>query len=130
MTPEKRYQAFVSSTFQDLQEERQEVIQALLELDCIPSGMGLFPAANQDQWDLIKRVIDDCDYYIVIIAGRYGSRARSGKSYTEMEFDYALSRGKSVIGFFHANPDNLPGTKLEKTDEARHRLVLFSRKVR
>jgi hypothetical protein len=50
MTPEKRYQVFVSSTFQDLQEERQEVIQALLELDCIPSGMELFPAANEDQW--------------------------------------------------------------------------------
>jgi hypothetical protein len=49
---------FVSSTFQDLQEERQEVIQALLELDCIPSGMELFPAANEDQWTLIKRVID------------------------------------------------------------------------
>lgn len=32
---EKRYQVFVSSTFADLQEERQEVMQALLELDCI-----------------------------------------------------------------------------------------------
>lgn len=30
----------------DLQEERQEVMNALLELDCIPSGMELFPAAN------------------------------------------------------------------------------------
>lgn len=35
---EKRYQVFVSSTYQDLQEERKEVMQALLELDCIPAG--------------------------------------------------------------------------------------------
>ena len=67
---EKRYQVFVSSTFEDLKIERQEVMQALLELDCIPSGMELFPAADEDQWSLIKRVIDECDYYIVIIAGK------------------------------------------------------------
>ena len=70
---DKRYQVFVSSTYEDLQEERQEVMHALLELDCIPAGMELFPAANEDQWTLIKRVIDDCDYYLVIVGGRYGS---------------------------------------------------------
>ena len=32
VTIEKRYQVFISSTFSDLQEERQEIIQALLEL--------------------------------------------------------------------------------------------------
>jgi Holliday junction resolvasome RuvABC ATP-dependent DNA helicase subunit len=127
---QRRYQVFVSSTFEDLKDERRQVILALLETKCIPTGMELFPAAPDEQWELIKRVIDDCDYYIVIIAGRYGSRARSGKSYTEMEFDYALSRGKSVIGFFHADPDNLPGTKLEKSEEAQRKLVQFSRKVR
>ena len=50
MQIEKRYQVFVSSTYADLQDERQEVMQALLELDCIPAGMELFPAANEDQW--------------------------------------------------------------------------------
>ena len=69
---EKKYQVFVSSTYEDLQEERREVMQALLELDCIPCGMEFFPAANEDQWTLIKNVIDDCDYYLVIVGGRYG----------------------------------------------------------
>ena len=55
---DKRYQVFVSSTFKDLQDERQEIMQALLELDCIPSGMELFPAANEDQWSLIKKVMN------------------------------------------------------------------------
>ncbi len=49
---EKKYQVFVSSTYKDLSEERQEVMQALLELDCIPVGMELFPAADDDQWTL------------------------------------------------------------------------------
>lgn len=82
---EKRYQVFVSSTYQDLQEERQEVMHALLELDCIPAGMELFPAANESQWSLIKRVIEDCDYYVLILGGRYGSCGPDGLSYTEME---------------------------------------------
>src|SRR5207253_9330101 len=112
---EKRYQVFVSSTFEDLQMERTEVMQALLELDCIPSGMELFPAADEDQWTLIKRVIDDCDYYIVIIAGRYGSSGPDGKSYTQMEYEYAISKSKPVIAFLHADPGKI---QADKTDPA------------
>ena len=35
-------------TYKDLAEERKEVIHALLELDCIPAGMELFPATDED----------------------------------------------------------------------------------
>jgi len=126
----KRYQAFVSSTYEDLKEERQHAIQALLETKCIPSGMELFPAASEEQWDLIKRVIDDCDYYIVIVAGKYGSTRPDGTSYTEMEFDYAAETGKPILGFYHNNIKRLPGEKLEETDEMRERLAAFTEKVK
>lgn len=122
---DKRYQVFVSSTYQDLQEERQEIMQALLELDCIPSGMELFPAANDDQWTLIKRVIDDSDYYMVIIGGRYGSIGPEGISYTEMEYRYALSIGKPIIAFLHKNPDELAASRTEKDAEKISKLVDF-----
>ena len=46
---DKRYQVFICSTFKDLQEERHEVMQVLLGLDCIPSGMELFLATNETQ---------------------------------------------------------------------------------
>ncbi len=98
MQHEKRYQVFVSSTYEDLQEERQEIMQALLELDCIPSGMELFPAADEDQWTLIKRVIDDCDYFIVVVGGRYGTVSpTTSMSYTQMEYEYALKKGKGSV---------------------------------
>jgi hypothetical protein len=80
---EKKYQVFISSTYIDLQEERQEVMNALLELDCIPSGMELFPATNEEQWDLIKDVIDECDYYVLILGGRYGSLDSDNMGYME-----------------------------------------------
>ena len=122
---DKRYQVFVSSTYEDLREERQEVMQALLELDCIPCGMELFPAANEDQWTLIKKVIDDCDYYLVIIGGRYGSVGPDGKSYTQMEYEYAVSRGKPVIAFHHSDPGLIPSGKVEQTEEGKKQLEQF-----
>ena len=115
---DKRFQVFVSSTYDDLREERQEVMQALLELDSIPSGMELFPAANDDQWTLIKKVIDDCDYYLVIIGGRYGSRGPNGKSYTQLEYEYALSKDKPTIAFLHQNPGNLPLARFSGASES------------
>lgn len=122
---EKRYQVFVSSTFQDLQDERREVMQVLLELGCIPAGMELFPAANEDQWTLIKSVIDDCDYYLVIIGGRYGSIGPEGLSYTEMEYRYALEKQKPIIAFIHGEPGTLSANRSEETPEGRDKLEAF-----
>jgi hypothetical protein len=127
----RRYQVFVSSTYTDLIEERKQVIQALLTTKCIPAGMELFPAANASQWDLIKRVIDDCDYYILILAGKYGSLGPAGISYTEMEYDYAVAVGKSVLVFFHADLGKLIGEKLELVDpEKREKLMRFTAKAK
>lgn len=122
---DKRYQVFVSSTYTDLQEERQEVMHALLELDCIPSGMELFPAANEDQWSLIKEVIEDCDYYILILAGRYGSCDSDGMSYTEREYRYAAELGKPIIAFVHRDPGQIVADKCEPEREGKDRLAAF-----
>lgn len=127
---EKRYQVFVSSTYEDLQKERQEVMQALLELDCIPSGMELFPAADEDQWTLIKNVIDDCDYYILIVGGRYGSLGPDGISYTEMEYKYALEQNKPIISFLHKKPGEIQAKKTEKTKEGKDKLNSFRELVK
>jgi len=126
----KRYQVFLSSTFTDLEDERREVIQALLELDCIPSGMELFQASDDDQWTLIKRVIDQCDYYIVISAGRYGSVSGDGRSYTEMEYDYAVKVGKPVLGFLHKEPSKIAAKNCELAQEGREALKEFQEKIK
>lgn len=126
---DRRYQVFVSSTYQDLKEERKQVMQALLELDCIPSGMELFPASDETQWSLIKKVIDDCDYYILIVGGRYGSIDEAGLSYTEREYDYAVSKLIPILAFLHAEPESIPVGKSELNADARLRLQTFKEKV-
>ncbi|MGP3118903.1 DUF4062 domain-containing protein [Serratia nevei] len=122
---DKRYQVFVSSTFTDLEDERKHVIQTLMEMDCIPAGMELFPAIDEEQWEFIKRIIDDCDYYLLIIGGRYGSVADDGLSYTEKEFDYAVSKGLKVIVLVHENPGQLPVNKSELNPDSREKLANF-----
>jgi Domain of unknown function (DUF4062) len=129
-TLERRYQVFVSSTYTDLVDERREVIQALLELDCIPAGMELFPAANDEQWLLITKMIDDCDYYLVVVGGRYGSISKNGISYTEREYGYALERGMPILGFLHDDPGGIPLVKSERDAEAIAKLDDFRAKVR
>jgi hypothetical protein len=130
MPAEKREQVFISSTFKDLTEERRAVIQTLLEADCIPAGMELFPASDKQKWDLIQGVVDLCDYYVVIVGGRYGSvDVEAELSYTEMEFDYAVSKQIPVMGFLHGDPGKLAGEKLDLDPDLRTRLDAFRRKI-
>lgn len=126
---DKRYQVFVSSTYADLKEERQHIIQALMEMDCIPAGMELFPAADEEQWEFIKKVINDCDYYLLLIGGRYGSITPDGISYTEKEFDYAIEKGLKVVAFVHQNPGDIPSGKSESSSDSRDKLAQFRDKV-
>jgi hypothetical protein len=126
---DKRYQVFVSSTYADLKEERRAVIQTVIEANCIPAGMELFPAADEEQLAFIKRVIDDCDYYLLIIGGRYGSVDETGVSFTEQEYDYAVGQGLWVIALLHENPDDIPLGKSEQEPVGREKLRKFRGKV-
>lgn len=126
---DKRYQVFVSSTFADLEEERRRVIQTLMEMDCIPSSMEFFPALDEEQWKFIKRVIDDCDYYLLIIGGRYGSLTNEGISYTQKEYEYAVEKGLKVVALLHGTPDEISVSKSELDADSRNKLKLFREEV-
>ncbi len=125
----KMYRVFVSSTFEDLQDERLKILNTLLSISCVPSGMELFSAASEEQFAYIKRIIEDVDYFILIIAGRYGSIAKDGKSYTQKEFEYAQKLGIPILVFLHATPDELPYKYTEHTDSGREKLIKFKESV-
>jgi len=94
----KKLQIFVSSTYLDLRDERQAAVEAILTAGHIPAGMELFVAGDESQWEIIKEWIDGSDIYCLILGGRYGSiEPKSGLSYTEKEFDYALSKKKPLF---------------------------------
>lgn len=125
----KKYTVFLSSTYEDLREERNEVIHALLELDCMPCGMEYFPSDDDEQFEFIKSVIDECDYYVLILAGRYGSIGKGGRSFTEMEYRYAKSKNVPIVAFIHSDPGNISLDRSEKGDIGRKKLEAFRKYV-
>jgi len=128
---DKKYQVFVSSTYEDLQEERKAVMEALLQMNCFPVGMEYFNAADDSQWDVITSLIDECDYYVLIVAGRYGSiDEASGKSYTQKEYEYAVKKGVPVISFLHKDPNTLAKSKTEQDKEKEAKLESFKEDVK
>lgn len=128
-TEKKKYQIFVSSTYSDLKEERAAVMQCLLEMNCIPVGMEQFPASNMNQMDYIRMMLDDCDYYVLVLGGRYGSLDTDGTGFTEKEYDYAIKHGIPVMSFVVDDIGKLPSAKCEITDLGRNKLKDFRTKV-
>lgn len=93
MPSKKKLQVFVSSTYLDLRDERQAAVEAILKAGHIPAGMELFTAGSDSQLDTIQRWIDESDVYMLILGGRYGSMdPKTALSYTELEYDYAISK--------------------------------------
>ena len=94
----KRLQVFVSSTYIDLIKERQAAVEAILTSGHIPAGMELFTSGDESQMEAIKQWIDESDVYLLILGGRYGSiEPNTGKSYTQLEYEYAVSQGKPLF---------------------------------
>jgi len=95
----------------------------------IPLGMELFPATSEEQFKYIQKVIDDCDYYILVIGGRYGSTTDDGVSFTEKEYDYALSKSKVVLTFVHESPGDFPSKVIDSSSELKEKLIAFREKA-
>jgi hypothetical protein len=109
----RRFQVFVSSTFEDLREERQAAVEAILKAGHIPAGMELFTAGSESQLAVIRNWIQDSDIYLLILGARYGSiEPKSQLSYTEVEFDYALELGKPFFSVVLSKPGEDAKVKL------------------
>lgn len=94
----RKLQVFISSTYLDLKNERQAAVEAILGAGHIPAGMELFKAGNNSQLNTIKKWINQSDIYMLILGGRYGTiEVSSGKSYTQLEYEYAIMKGIPVF---------------------------------
>ena len=119
---DKGYQIFISSTFFDLQDERQAVLRAVRELEHMPAAIELFPATDDSAWQLIRDVIDTSDYYVLIVGGRYVSLDEAELGYTEKDHDYAVATKKPLVPLLHKNPDSPAREETETGSGAWERL--------
>ena len=75
-------------------------------------------------------MIDSSDYYLLIVAGKYGSiDPQSGLSYTEKEFRYALDQSIPIIAFLCQDIKKLSYEKCEDTEEGRKNIERFRQVV-
>ena len=110
----KKLQIFISSTYTDLIPERQACVESVLRAGHIPAGMELFSAGSETQLEIIKRWIDDSDIYMLLLGGRYGSlETKTGLSYTEIEYNYAIESGKPFFAIV-LNPELPPSCFLTR----------------
>lgn len=134
----KKYQVFISSTFDGLQELRKELVWSLLGSRRIPAGMEFFPSTNEQSINEIKGQIDESDFFVLIIANRYGSIPNgyfNGKKigFVEREYNYAKSKRKPIFAFIlkdnTENTNQLGFRKKDNDDEKEKRLASFKKKV-
>ena len=129
----KKLQIFVSSTYVDLKEERQLAVKSILESGHIPAGMELFTANSDTQWNIIKKWIDNSDIYLIILGGRYGTlNKKTGISYTEMEYDYALKINKPTISIILSDSylDNVHDSRINSHFERNNpKYISFKEKL-
>lgn len=110
-----KYQVFLSSTYSDLEKERESIIKAILEMYHIPIGMEMFSAEDEDQWEIIRRTIEVSDYYVLVLGLRYGSKASDGISFTQKEYEYALEKKIPILAF--VMDEELPLSKDRRDDD-------------
>lgn len=124
------HSVFVSSTYEDLKEERQLVMNTLAQLDAIPYAMELYPSADESALQFIYSQIESCDYYVVVIGGRYGSvDEKTGLSYTELEYQHAEKVGVPILGFIK-DRSTIPGDQLDGASESGQKLAEFVERVK
>jgi hypothetical protein len=124
-----KYQVFISSTYEDLKDVRADITLSILQMKNIPVGMEDFSASDDRGWEIITQTIDNSDFYVLIIAGKYGSvDKKTGKSWTEKEYDYATEKRLPVFVFIREN-DNISKT-LSEHGAKEENLKKFIKKVK
>jgi hypothetical protein len=129
MRSRQKYQVFISSTYADLHEEREAVTWAILTARHIPVGMEAFTATDDRGWQTIESVIDRSDYYVLLLAGRYGSTDRDGLSWTQREYEYAASKEIPILVFIRSK-SSITANLFDDDPKLKKKLDAFKKRVK
>lgn len=117
------FRVFVSSTMQDLPNERRAVVAELNRLNVVPVNAEDLSPTGEGSWTLLEDEIASSDLVVLILGDRYGwvpkagPHAGEGVSVTELEYRAARAAGIRVVPFFKRLPYGAP----RMTSEAKRR---------
>ena len=93
----KMYSAFISSAFESLRDERQMVIDALLDHKVFPICQEHF-VVSANNFSSLTNYIDHSDFFVLLLGSKYGSICpEDGLSWTEKEYNYAKEKNKLIL---------------------------------
>ena len=125
---EKKYLVYISSTADDLKNERRELIRAVTELGAVPVTMEGFDYNDEESQGFIRKAIFDSDYFINLTAYKCGQAI--GKSFSlEFEFLCAEKYRIPVFSFIIDEKARWKASKKEKSAPAAKALVNFKKKL-
>lgn len=108
---------FVSSTYSDLQPHRTEVERVLVGLEHIVKGMEYFGSSPDTPLDVCLKHISESRLFVLILGVSYGSvEPRSGKSFTELEYEFALKNDIPVLAYLADTASTKLGISLDSYD--------------
>jgi len=126
---EQHVPIFVGSTFEDLQEHRKKVREALNRLGTYVNGMEQFGATTESPLDTCLAEVRASRIYVGIFGMRYGSIPEGyEKSFTHLEYEEAQKlKLPSLIFIFDEKTPVL--TAYIDTDEKNPKLKLFKKQL-
>ena len=135
------FRVFLCSTYSDLVEEREAVLDVIRRLQLIHDSMEFFGARPNCPLDTCLAEVRSSDIVLVIVGHRYGSLVPGKqRSYTDLEYEEAWRSGKPCLVYFRS--DNVPILpsqmerdpvgivaldKLKKRLAERHTIAVFQR---
>ena len=124
----KKYLVFISSTQEDLRAERQELIRIVSEMGSIPIAMDAFDITCEGDQKIIRKAIEECDYFLNLTAHKGGAQA--GKmGALELEYSWAAKAGLPVLALVIGEKARWKDSKKEKTPAAKKALQAFKEKL-
>jgi hypothetical protein len=102
----QRLGIFISSTTKDLQPERDAVEQAISDLNLEAVRSEKVGSQSISPREACRIMAQECDVYLGILGGRYGSKLEEGRSATEFEFDTAHQAGKPILLYRKRVPED------------------------
>ncbi len=121
------FRVFVSSTFQDLQEYRSVLLNAVLDAGAVPVLLDEKIGIGEAIEPKTRELIDSADAVLLLVGHRYGSvNTTTGKSWVETEYEAVRRRQKPVLAFLAAEDASWP---LKLVDTDRERVDQFRRRI-
>lgn len=119
---------YISSTYSDLKDFREEACRALRKLEHKVISMEDYTASDQRPLDKCLDDVASCDVYVGIFAWRYGYiPPEQDKSITELEYREAVNGKKSCLIFLL--DDNAPWSR-SLMDKKAERIELFREELK